>query len=138
MYHFAATPAEIPADSAFARQHVHHPTPQTPEKIRGMGSPVLRDSSGTKPGTNDIVIRGYLLSLDEGDATKCVAFGFGSRGSELTVTAEGFQMTVQGPRKLGSGTVHSGGSKTPGATVGTAALIATANPVGFAAGRLRR
>lgn len=152
VYDFAATPAEIPADSALAGQHADHPTPQTPEQIatgrkvgaelamdlveeiRNMGMPGMRASSGTKPEINDIVIRGYLLSLDEGDATKRVAVGFGSGGSELTVAAEGFQVTAQGLRKLGSGTSQSGGSKTPGSAVGVVGLIATANPVGLIVG----
>jgi hypothetical protein len=152
IYDFAATPAEVPADSALAGQPVEHPTPQTPEQIatgrqvgdaiaaqlveeiRGMGLPAKRASSGTKPEINDLVIRGYLLSIDKGDATKRVAVGFGSGASELTVAAEGFQMTAQGLRKLGSGTVHSGGSKTPGGAVGVAAIIATGNPVGLIVG----
>ncbi|GJL68596.1 MAG: hypothetical protein NPIRA06_12310 [Nitrospirales bacterium] len=152
VYDFAATPDEIPADSALAGQHANHPTPQTPEQIaagrkvgaelatdlveeiRSMGMPGMRASNGTKPEINDIVIRGYLLSLDEGDATKRVAVGFGSGGSELSVAAEGFQMTAQGLRKLGSGTSKSGGSKTPGSAVGVVGLIATGNPVGLIVG----
>ncbi len=152
VHDFAATPAEIPADSALAGQQVAHATPQTPEQIatgrqvgeqiavalveeiRGMGLPAARASSGTKPEINDLVIRGYLLSIDEGDATKRVAVGFGSGASHLSVAAEGFQMTAQGLRKLGSGTVGSGGGKTPGGAVGVAALIATGNPVGLIVG----
>jgi hypothetical protein len=152
VYDFAATPAEVPADSALAGQHVEHPTPQTPEQIatgrqvgaeittqlvaeiRDMGLPAARGSSETKPQINDLVIRGYLLSIEEGDATKRVAVGFGSGESELTVAAEGFQMTAQGLRKLGSGTVHSGGSKTPGSALGVAGLIATHNPAGLIIG----
>ena len=152
VYDFAATAAEVPADSVLAGQHSDHPTPQTPEQIeagrqvgiqiaeqlveeiRDMGLAARRASSETTPQINDLVIRGYLLAIDEGSAVKRVAVGFGSGGSELTVAAEGFQMTAQGLRKLGSGTVHSGGSKTPGAAVGTAALIATANPVGLIVG----
>jgi len=152
VHDFAATPAEIPADSALAGQHSEHPTPQTPEQIatgrqvgaliatqlveeiRGMGLPAVRALSGTKPEINDLVIRGYLLAIDEGDATKRVAVGFGSGASELTVAAEGFQVTAQGLRKLGSGTGRSGGSKTPGGAVGVAALIATGNPVGLIVG----
>lgn len=34
-------------------------------------------------------------------------------------------------RRLGSGTVDSGGSKSPGAAVGVASLIATGNPAGL-------
>ena len=152
VHDFAATPAEIPADSALAGQHADPPTPQTPEQIatgrqvgkelamdlvdeiRNMGMPGVRASSGTKPEINDIVIRGYLLSFDEGSATKRVAIGFGSGGSELSVAAEGFQVTAHGLRKLGSGTTESGGSKTPGGAVGVAALVATGNPVGLIVG----
>jgi hypothetical protein len=152
VYDFAATSAEIPADSALAGKHSEHPSSQTPEhiatgrkvgaelamdlveEIRGMGMPGARASSETKQEINDIVIRGYLLSFDEGSATKRVAIGFGSGGSELAVAAEGFQVTAHGLRKLGSGTTDSGGSKTPGSAVGIAAVIATANPVGLIVG----
>jgi len=152
VYDFAATPAEIPANSALAGQHSEHPTPQTPEQIatgrrvgaliatelveqiRGMGLPAKGASSGTTPEINDLVIRGYLLSIDEGDATKRVAVGFGSGASGLRIAAEGFQMTAQGLRKLGSGSLDSTGGKTPGGAVGVAALIATGNPVGLIVG----
>lgn len=152
VYDFAATPAEIPADSALAGKPVEHPTPQTPEQIatgrqvgaliatqlveeiRGMGLPAQRASSGTRPEINDLVLRGYLLSIDEGDATKRVAVGFGSGASELKVAAEGFQVTAQGLRKLGSGSLDSTGGKTPGGAVGVAALIVTGNPVGLIVG----
>jgi hypothetical protein len=72
------------------------------------------------------VIRGNLLSIDEGSATKRVAIGFGSGASNL--------MTAQGLRKLGSGTLESGGGKTPGGALGVAAFIATANPAGLIIG----
>jgi len=152
VYDFAATPAEVPAESALAGQHSAHPTPQTAEQIatgRKMGEAIAtqlveeifnmgllakKASSDTKPEVNDLVIRGYLLSIDEGDATKRVAIGFGSGASQLTAAVEGFQMTTQGLRKLGSGTVDSGGGKTPGGAVGVAALIATGNPVGLIVG----
>ncbi len=152
VYDFAATPAEVPADSALAGKQSEHPTPQTAEQIetgrrvgaliatelveeiRGMGMPAKRASSQTTPEINDLVIRGYLLSIDEGDATKRVAVGFGSGASELRIAAEGFQVTAQGLRKLGSGNVRSGGGKTPGGAVGVAALIVTGNPVGLIVG----
>ena len=44
---------------------------------------------------------------------------------------EGYQMTAQGLRELGSGTVESGGSKTPGAALGVVGLVATGNPAGL-------
>jgi hypothetical protein len=152
VYDFAATAADIPADSALAGQIPQDATSQTPEQIatgrkvgaeiakqlveqiRGMGMPAERAVTGTTPQINDIVIRGYLLSIVEGSAAKRVAIGFGSGESELKVAAEGFQMTAQGLRKLGSGTTDSGGSKGPGGAVGVAALIATHNPVGLIVG----
>jgi uncharacterized protein DUF4410 len=152
VYDFAATPAEVPADSALAGQPVEHLAPQTPEQIatgrqmgaliatqlveeiNGMGLLAARASSRTTPAINDLVIRGYLLSIDEGSATKRVAVGFGSGASELKVAVEGLQMTAQGLRKLGSGNVDAGGGKTPGGAVGVAALIVTGNPVGLIVG----
>ena len=53
------------------------------------------------------------------------------RGSEVKTVVEGYQMTAQGLRKLGSGTVDAGGGKSPGAALGVAGLIATANPAGL-------
>ena len=152
VYDFVATASDVPANSALAGQHSEHTTLQTDEQIatgrevgaqiaaelveliRGMGLPGVQAVTGTTPQINDIVIRGYLLSIEEGSAAKRVAIGFGSGASELKVAAEGFQVTAQGLRKLGSGTLDSGGSKTPGGALGVAALIATGNPVGLIIG----
>lgn len=150
VYDFAATPAEVPAASALAGQDLQHATPQTPEQIElgrklgeaiavqiveeirsDMGLPAKRASNQTMPEINDIVIRGYLLSIEEGSATKRVAIGFGSGASQLTTLVEGFQMTTHGLRKLGSGKVGAGGGKTPGTALGVVGLIATANPAGL-------
>lgn len=49
----------------------------------------------------------------------------------MRVAAEGFQVTAQGLRKLGSGTLDSTGSKIPGGAVGVGALIITDSPVGL-------
>lgn len=149
VYDFAATAADVPAESALASQTSDHATPQTAEEmetgrqlgaqiaaelveqIRSMGMPSEKALAGTEPQINDIVLRGYLISFDEGSAAKRVAIGFGSGGSELKVAVEGFQMTDQGLRKLGSGTTASGGGKGPGGALGAATLIATHNPAGL-------
>jgi len=146
---FVATPADVPADSTIAGQHDEHPTSQTAEQIdagrqvgaeiasqlveqiSGMGLPAERAPPGTTAKINDILIRGYLLSIDKGSATERVGIGLGSGTSELKVAVEGYQMTAQGLRKLGSGTVDSDGSKTPGAGVGLASLLVTGNPGGL-------
>ena len=149
VYYFGATPADVPADSGFAGQVAEPSTPQTAEQIeagrqlgaqlaielaaniRAMGLPAEAVTSRTSPRVGDIVIRGYLFSIEEGSAAKRVAIGFGSGGSELQTAVEGYQMTAQGLRKLGSVTLASGGSKTPGSALGAATFIATANPAGL-------
>jgi Domain of unknown function (DUF4410) len=145
VYDFVATPADAPADSDVAAQSAQ----QTPEQIemgrqlgaqiakelvadiQGMGLPAQEAAPGTSPQVGDIVIRGYLLSIQQGSEAKRLAIGFGSGASELTTAVEGFQMTPEGLRKLGSGTVESGGSKTPGAALPAAVAIASGNPVGL-------
>jgi hypothetical protein len=77
------------------------------------------------------VIKGSLLSINEGSATERVAIGFGSGASQLKVAVEGFLMTDRGLRKLGSGTADSSGSKSPGAALGVVGAVATANPAGL-------
>jgi hypothetical protein len=149
VYDFAATPEDVPADSAFAGQYSEHSTPQTEqeiatgrqlgaeiaaqlvEQIIGMGMFAERASAGTTPQINDIVIRGYLISYNKGSAEKRILIGFGSGASDLKVAAEGFQMTAQGLRKLGSGTTSSTSGETPGAELGVLGLIATHNPAGL-------
>jgi hypothetical protein len=148
VYDFAATAAEVPANSALAGEDLDT-TPQTAEQIAegkklgaqiatelvaqisAMGMPAEQASPETKPQINDIVIRGYLLSVNEGSAVKRVAIGFGSGASELRTLVEGFQVTAQGQRKLGYGTVQAGGGKGPGTALGLATFLATANPAGL-------
>jgi hypothetical protein len=151
VYDFAATPAEVPADSTLARQYSVDVTPQTAGQIAAgrllgaeigaelvgqihcMGMPAQRAPAGTKPQINDLVIRGCLLSINEGSTTKRVTIGFGYGASELRTATEVYQMTVQGLRKLESSAMDSSSSKAPGAAlgVGAATFIATANPAGL-------
>ena len=149
VYNFVSTPGEVPGESSLAGKDVTPSTPQTAEEfemgrqlgaqiaaqlveeIHGMGMPATQVSVPTTAQLNDIVIRGYLLSIDEGSAAKRIAIGFGSGKSKLTVAVEGYQMTATGLRKLGSGTIDAGGGKSPGAALGLVGFIATANPAGL-------
>jgi len=152
VYPFAATPADLPADSALASQVTEHPTPQTDKEIaegrelgaeiakqlvaqiRELGMPATVADVGSEPQIDDLVIKGSLLSVHEGSAAARVAVGFGAGASSLSTAVEGFQMTATGLRKLGSGTVDAGGGKSPGAALGLATFIATANPAGLIIG----
>ena len=147
VYPFAATPADVPPESALASQA--NASPQSAEQIAegrklgsqiatqlvqeiiGMGLPAAIASAATRPQLNDLVIEGSLLSVQQGSAAERVTIGFAAGESEMKVAVEGFQMTAVGLRKLGSGDVGSTGSKTPGSAVGLATLIATHNPAGF-------
>ena len=149
VYDFAATPADVPDESALAGKHSEHSTPQTSahieagrelgteiaaqlvQRIRAMGLNAARAMTGTTPQINDIILRGYLVSFKKGDAAERIFIGFGSGASDLKVAVDGFQMTSQGLRILGSGSTDAEGGKTPGADLGALSLIATHNPAGL-------
>lgn len=103
------------------------------EEIREMGLPATSAEGQTlRPG--DVMIVGYFESIDEGSAAKRIVLGFGSGGADLKTRVEGYQMTEQGPRELGSRDLDSGGGKTPGVIVPLAVTIATHNPIGLIVG----
>ena len=149
VHDFAATPSDVPDKSALAGQDLEHSTPQTAkeiamgrqlgdeiasqliEQINAMGMSAERAVKGMTPQINDIVIQGYLISFNQGSAEKRILIGFGSGASDLKVAAEGFQMTAQGLRKLGTGSTDAEGGKTPGADLGVLGLLATHNPAGL-------
>ena len=153
VYDFVATAADAPADSPLAGEaDVDTAAPQTDKEIaegrqlgaaigsqlilqiNKMGLHAAKPEPDTPPQINDIVVRGYLLSIKSGSGAKRVVIGFGAGGSELRTLIEGYQVTAQGHRRLGSGTVQSGGSKGPGAALGVATFLVTANPVGLIVG----
>lgn len=151
VYDFVATPADVPKESSAAGQPAGD-TAQTQEEIQAgrqlgasiaaqlvrqigdMGLTAEKAAPQTKPQLNDIVIRGYLQSIFQGDGLKRVVVGFGYGASELETAVEGYQMTAKGLRKLGSGKVKSVGNKTPGGALGAVTMIANANPAGLIVG----
>ncbi|MFZ2169093.1 MAG: DUF4410 domain-containing protein, partial [Methylococcaceae bacterium] len=119
VYDFAATPADVPAEQiATGRQVGAEIAKVLVEDIRGMGLPAERASSQTVPQIGDLVIKGNLLSIDEGSAAERVALGFGSGAAQLKAAAAGYLMTDRGLRKLGSGSADTSGGKSPGAALG--------------------
>ncbi len=149
VYDFAATAADVPAESALAGRPDLDTTPPTPEQvaegrklgsevaaelvtdIRTLGMPAQRAGAETKPQINDLVIHGYFLSIQKGNEAERVAIGFGKGESDLKTAVEGFQMTATGLRKIGSGDLNASGAKSPGASLGVIGLIATHNPAGL-------
>lgn len=149
VYDFVAQPEDVPTHSALAGHPAVTSAPQTQEQvalgrdigaevagelvaaIQAMGLPAERATSESALGVGDLVIRGYLLSVEAGSEVERVAVGMGKGNAELKTAVEGFLVTAQGLRKLGSADVGSGGGKTPGAAVPLAVAIATHNPLGL-------
>jgi hypothetical protein len=149
VYDFVATPADMPADSSLAGQVGTPSTPLTAEQvetghrlgaiiarelvvdIQAMGLNAVQAGPGSAPQVGDGVIRGYIVSAEGGSAAKRFAIGLGSGTSEMDAVVEGYMMTPQGLRKLGSGTLSSSGNKTPGIAAPAAIAIATGNPIGL-------
>jgi hypothetical protein len=148
IYDFGASPEDVPGHSGLAGQYDEQRMPTVEEleegralgaevaralaeEIQEMGLPARHAPDDAAPQIDDLVIRGYFVSIDEGSAAKRMVIGFGSGAAHLKTYVEGFQMTRQGLRKLGSGAVDSGGGKVPGAIVPAGIAIATANPIGL-------
>ena len=149
VYNFTADPADMPSDSSIGSSLSTSRSPPTADQlatgrqlgaliaanlvtdIRAMGLSAVAANSGAPPQVGDGVIRGYLVSAQGGGAAKRFIIGFGSGSSELNTVVEGYVMTPQGLRRLGSGTLSASGSKTPGIVVPAAVAIASGNPVGL-------
>jgi hypothetical protein len=149
VYNFVGNSADMPTNSSIGGQVGAPSTPPTPEQIEegrqlgaliaadlvtdinAMGLTAVQAGPGSLPQVGDGVIRGYLVSTQSGSAVQRFVIGFGAGTSEMDTVVEGYAVTPQGWRKLGSGTLSSSGSKTPGMVVPAAVAIATANPIGL-------
>jgi hypothetical protein len=151
VHDFTANPAEMHAESAFAAEMAGAPTP-TPEQLevgrklgaqvagelvaelQGMGLSAVAAAGQPAPRPDDIVLRGYFVSVDEGIARRRVLVGFGAGGAELKTAVEAYQMTAEGLRPLGRGEIRSEGGELPGMVVPLAVVAATASPIGLIVG----
>ncbi len=152
VYNFVANSADMPTDSSIGGQVGAPSTPPTAAEldegrqlgaliaqelvadINAMGLSAVQAGPGSSPQVGDGVIRGYLVSVQGGGTGSMVqrfVIGFGAGTSEMDTVVEGYAVTPQGWRKLGSGTLSSSGNKTPGMVVPAAVAIATANPIGL-------
>lgn len=149
VYDFIADPAQMPPNSPIAADLSAPSAPPTAEEletgrelgaaiakdlvadIQAMGLPAAQAGPGAAPQVGDGVIRGYLVSVQGGSAVKRFFVGFGAGSSELDTVVEGYAVTPEGWRKLGSGTLSSSGNKTPGLIAPAAVTIATGNPLGL-------
>jgi hypothetical protein len=148
VYDFAATPSDLPAGVSISGPGFGSAQPTAEQLVLGrkLGAEVAKDLATELrnlglPATlaagqpalrvNDIAIVGYFTTVNEGSATERVGLGFGTGAAELKTVVNGFVMTAQGLRPLGSGTVEAGSGKTPGGAAPLVVAVATANPVGL-------
>jgi hypothetical protein len=152
VYNFIANPADMPADSSIGGSVSAPSKPPTRDQIEqgrkfgaliaqdlvvdinAMGLMAVQAGPSSSPQVGDGVIRGYIISVQgggAGSAVKRFVIGFGAGTSEMDTVVEGFAVTPQGLRKLGSGTLSSSGNKTPGMVVPAAVAIASGSPVGL-------
>ena len=149
VYNFVANSADMPANSSITGEVGAPSTPPTAAQIeqgrqlgaliaadlvadiQAMGLSAVQAGPGSSPQVGDGVIRGYLVSVQGGGAVKRFVIGFGYGTSEMDTVVEGYAVTPQGWRKLGSGTLSSSGSKTPGMVMPAAVAIASGDPIGL-------
>jgi hypothetical protein len=148
VHDFTSDPAKVPPDSPFATRLAGavRPTPEQEDlsrklgaqivedlvaDLKGMGLPAVRAEGQAAPQIDDIVLRGYFVSIEEGSAGKRLLVGFGSGEAEMRAAVEGYQATATGLRLLGHGEVGAEGTEMPGVMVPLAVLAATANPIGL-------
>jgi hypothetical protein len=60
---------------------------------------------------------GEFVSIDEGSRLKRMLIGFGAGAAELKTLVEGYQVTADGLRPIGSAEIEAGGGKMPGMLV---------------------
>ena len=149
VYKFVANRDDMPTDSSIGAQVGAPSTPPTAQQIQegrrlgaliatelvadinAMGLSAVLAGPGVTAHVGDGVIRGYLVSVEGGSAGQRFVIGFGAGKSELDTVVEGYVLTPQGWLKLGSGTLTSSGSKTPGMVMPAAVAMATGNPIGL-------
>ena len=149
VYDFIADPAMLPADSSIGPGVSAPSTPPTAEEletgrrlgaiiakglvahIQAMGFPAVQAGPGAAPQVGDGVLRGYLVSVQGGSGVTRFMIGFSAGSAEIDTVVETYEVTAQGLRQLGSGTLSSSGSKTPGIIAPGAVAIATRNPLGL-------
>jgi hypothetical protein len=153
VHDFVASPSDIQADTSITEKTSEPNKPLTPEElqiaqqlgksittqlvqqINAMGLHAKLATSSSKPQVNDIVLRGYLYSIETGNAAKRIFIGFGYGTSVLNTMLEGYQMTTNGLRKLSSADLESIGEKMPGGSaMSVPSFLIFRNPIALILG----
>ena len=146
---FAATPSDLAPDTPMATLVDEHSRPQTAQevaagrklgsqlaaelaaKIRAMGLPAVTAQGQAAPRVGDLVITGYLTTVQPGSATERLVVGFGEGSAKLSTHAEGWWMSERGLVRVGRGNVTSDSGEAPGVAAPLVVAAASGNPVGL-------
>ncbi len=149
VYDISATASDVPATAAITGSYGQRQSPQTADEIRigrqlgervaanlvrtilAMGLPAQRAGHGPPPQIGDVLITGQFISIEEGDRAKRLIIGFGKGAGEVQTHIEGYLVTPQGHRLLGSRQVATAGGSKPGLIVPGIVAVATRNPIGL-------
>jgi hypothetical protein len=102
--------------------------------VSALGLTAVRAAEAAAPETNDLVIWGQFLKIDQGSMTKRFVIGLGFGATELRTQVQMFQVTAPGWRPVKQFDTVAQGSRFPGAaffvaggaamgTVATSAMI---------------
>ena len=147
VYDFAASASDLPAgynvavdaspvsqtadDVSLGRKLGAEVAKEVVSQLQAAGLPAVSAAGQAPPRVGDVTIVGYFVSVDPGSVAKRFALGFGSGAAALQTVVEGYLMTSQGLRRLGSGEVGSTGPKGPGEALPLALAVASGNPIGL-------
>ena len=70
------------------------------ESLRKMGLPAESAAAGAAPGGGDLVIRGQIVRIDEGNRTRRLAVGFGAGKSDVQAQVQVYYLRPNAPSQL--------------------------------------
>ncbi len=70
------------------------------ENLRKMGLPAERAAEGAMPGGTDLVIRGQIVRINEGNRTRRLAVGFGAGKSDVQAQVQVYYLRPDAPPQL--------------------------------------
>lgn len=132
---FTASPDKIRPNSELAAHFEKRRTPVTAEELKlgrqlggrvsaklveqlkDMGINALPQANAGPLGTNDALVEGYFVTVNEGSRLKRMLIGFGSGAAELRTLVQFYQERNGGLRDLGFAEIEAEGGKMPGMIV---------------------
>lgn len=103
------------------------------ERIGALGIPARRAASSENGTTDDLIVRGHFLSIDQGNRRRRILIGLGAGASDVKTSVQVYQRVPSGRRIVDQFEVDSHSGRKPGAAE-TMGIGAAAGAAGIAAG----